>query len=53
MNRAYNVMAMRTFLLCLVAIVTTHIPVLAWNALGYKVIAEIAWETLSPERQTG
>ncbi|TWU27559.1 S1/P1 nuclease [Bythopirellula polymerisocia] len=43
---------MRTSLLCLVVIASAHLPAFAWNALGHKVIAEIAWETLSPEKQS-
>jgi hypothetical protein len=26
-------------------------PAFAWNALGHKVIAEIAWRELTPEHQ--
>jgi hypothetical protein len=43
---------MRKFTLCLIAIVIT-IPnfAWAWNALGHKVVCEIAWQQLSEARR--
>lgn len=40
---------MRYWLAVLIALLPT--PLLAWNALGHKVIAEIAWRQLTPEQR--
>lgn len=39
------------FAVALVAILAAN-SAFAWNALGHKVVAEIAWQRLSPEQRT-
>ena len=38
---------------CLAAVILALVAsqALAWNALGHRVVAEIAWQQLSPERR--
>jgi hypothetical protein len=43
----HGAMPLRLLLTALITAVATPAP--AWNALGHKVIAEIAWQQLEPE----
>ena len=46
---AFTVMRTRTAIVALVALGTLPAPARAWDEIGHRVIARIAWECMSPE----